>query len=197
VLSERVRTDNEYITERLGILKQAERNAITDALTGLRNRHWMQDMFERELIRARTGRLNLCLMMADIDKFKKLNDEYGHIAGDRVLASIADSLRQHLRPTDLIARFGGDEFAILLPGLTLAEARATAERIRKNLARYSDPSHPRSVTVSIGLTDLDESDNLHRILDRADAALYDAKQRGRNRVAVREAGQRSGPLAAK
>ncbi len=197
IFSERVQSDNEYIAERLGVLKQAERNAITDALTGLRNRHWMQDMFERELKRARTDGLDLCLMMADVDRFKQLNDEHGHVVGDRVLASIADSLREHLRPTDLIVRFGGDEFAVLLPGTTLTEATVIAERIRENLASHVMTSPPGNVTVSIGLTSANEHDDLDRFLERADGAMYDAKEQGRNRVAVRDSRHRSGPLAAK
>ncbi len=187
ILSERVRFANEFIAERLGVLRQAERNAITDALTGLGNRHWMQDMFERELTRVRTDQGNLCLMMADVDRFKDINDKLGHIIGDRILAAIADAFRERLRPSDLIARFGGDEFAVLLPGVTLAEATATAERLRESLSTYSDPSLPSGVTLSIGLTEANESDDLDRLLQRADSAMYDAKDQGRDRVAIREA----------
>ena len=197
VISERVRSDNVFIAERLGVLRRAERNAVTDALTGLGNRHWMQDMFERELKRARTGESDLCLMMADVDRFKDINDTSGHIIGDRILATIASALRERLRPTDLIARFGGDEFAILLPGVTLAEATATAERVRENLMDSSDPNLPKGVTVSIGLTAATSSDDLDRLLERADGAMYDAKEQGRNRVAVREPEHRAGPLPAK
>ena len=187
VISERVRSANEFIADRLGVLRIAERNAVTDALTGLGNRHWMQDMFERELIRVRTDRGRLCLMMADVDRFKEINDKLGHIIGDRILAAIADAFREFLRPSDLIARFGGDEFAVLLPGLSLAEATATAERLRESLVSYSDPSLPSGVTISIGLTEAAESDDLDCLLQRADAAMYDAKDQGRNRVAIRKA----------
>ena len=197
VISERVRSDNEFIAERLGVLRQAERNAVTDALTGLGNRHWMQEMFERELKRAQTGESDLCLMMADVDRFKEINDTSGHIIGDRILATIANALRERLRPTDLIARFGGDEFAVLLPGVTLAEATTTAERVRENLMDSSDPNLPTGVTVSIGLTAATSSDDLDRLLERADGAMYDAKDQGRNRVAVRDPLHRGGPLPAK
>jgi len=186
IISERVRSANEFIAERLGVLRQAERNAVTDALTGLGNRHWMQDMFERELTRVRTDHGHLCVMMADVDRFKDINDKLGHIIGDRILAAIADAFRERLRPSDLIARFGGDEFAVLLPGVRLKEATATAERLRESLEYYSDPSLPSGVTVSIGLTEAVESDDLDQLLQRADSAMYDAKDQGRNRVAVRE-----------
>jgi len=197
VISERVRSDNEFIAERLGALSQAERNAVTDALTGLGNRHWMQDMFERELKRVRTDEGRLCLMMADVDHFKEINDKFGHIAGDRILVAIADALRERLRPTDLIARFGGDEFAVLLPGVTLETAAATAERIRVDLGAGADPHLPIDVTISIGLTSAADSDDLGRLLQRADGAMYDAKDQGRDCVAVREPEHRSGPLPAK
>jgi diguanylate cyclase (GGDEF)-like protein len=197
IISERVRSDNQFIAERLGALSRAQHNAVTDALTGLGNRHWMQDMFERELRRVHTDEGRLCLMMADVDHFKKINDEFGHIAGDRILVTIADALRDRLRPTDLIARFGGDEFAVLLPGVTLETATATAERIRKALGKNSDPGFPVDVSISIGLTAATESDDLDRLLHRADGAMYDAKDQGRDRVSVREPGHRSGPLPAK
>src|SRR5881394_2649961 len=134
VLSERVRSDNEFIASSLGVLRQAERNAHTDALTGLGNRHWMHVMFEREVTRAQHTGKALCLMMIDVDNFKAFNHQYGHIAGDRVLVAVSDSLRDYLRPTDLIARFGGDEFAVLLPDLTLDQAKETAERLREQVS---------------------------------------------------------------
>src|SRR5262245_5764668 len=151
VLSERVRSDNEYIASSLGVLRQAERNAQTDALTGLGNRHWMRTMFEREITRTMHSNKALCLMMIDVDNFKLFNDRYGHIAGDRVLVAVSEALREYLRPTDLVARFGGDEFAVLLPDLQLNQARQTAERIRQQVAGLAPSSLASAVTVSIGL----------------------------------------------
>ncbi|HJR71848.1 MAG TPA: GGDEF domain-containing protein [Gammaproteobacteria bacterium] len=186
VLSERVRSDNEYIASSLGVLRQAERNAHTDALTGLGNRHWMRTMFEREVTRTMHANKALCLMMLDIDNFKLFNDRYGHIAGDRVLVAVAEALREYLRPTDLVARFGGDEFAVLLPDLQLKQARQTAERIRQQVAGLSPPSLATAVTISIGLASLTHDDDVATLVQRADAAMYDAKEGGRNRVAVAE-----------
>ena len=184
VLSERVRSDNEYIANSLGVLRQAERSAQTDALTGLGNRHWMRTMFEREVTRALHSNKALCLMMLDVDNFKAFNDQYGHIAGDSVLVAVAEALREYLRPTDLVARFGGDEFAVLLPDLHIKQARQTAERIRQQIAGLSPPSLTTAVTVSIGLADRTAKDDVATLIQRADTAMYNAKEAGRNRVAI-------------
>jgi diguanylate cyclase (GGDEF)-like protein len=184
VLSERVRSDNEFIASSLGVLRQAERNAHTDALTGLGNRHWMHVMFEREVNRAQQAGQALCLMMIDVDNFKLFNDQYGHIAGDRVLVAVSDTLREYLRPTDLIARFGGDEFSILLPDLTLEQARATAERLRERVTVLSPASLATAITISVGIASLEQGEGVAGLVQRADTAMYDAKECGRNRIAV-------------
>jgi len=182
VLSERVRSDNEFIANRLGMLQQAQRNAVTDALTGLGNRHWMQEMFERELSRAQGTGISLCVVMIDVDCFKAFNDQFGHVAGDRVLGVVADVLREHLRPTDLIARFGGDEFAILMPTSNLDAAEETAERLRREVAEVALPDLIPRVTISVGIAGSNRDDDLNSLVQRADAAMYEAKQKGRNRV---------------
>jgi diguanylate cyclase (GGDEF)-like protein len=186
VLSERVRFDNQFIANSIGVLRKAEQDAITDALTGLNNRHWMHDAFERELERAQRSGAKLCLMMIDVDQFKSFNDEFGHIAGDAVLAAVAETLRSHLRPTDLIARFGGDEFAVLLPNLDLAHATATAERLREELVTLRAGGLPTPITISIGVTRASIHDDLNKLVHRADAAMYEAKAQGRDCVRVKE-----------
>jgi diguanylate cyclase (GGDEF)-like protein len=186
VLSERVRSDNEFIANRLGVVQQTERNAVTDALTGLGNRHWMQEMFERELARTQQSGHTLCLMMVDVDNFKRFNDQYGHISGDRVLVAVGDVLREHVRPTDLIARFGGDEFAILLPGADLAQAEQTAGRLRTQVEQLAPSDLVMPVTISVGVTSCTGGDDLAALLQRADEAMYGAKAQGRNRVVVNE-----------
>jgi diguanylate cyclase (GGDEF)-like protein len=182
VLSERVRSDNAFIASSLDILREAKHDAITDALTELGNRHWMQDMFDRELQRVQQSGKPACVMMLDIDGFKRLNDKYGHIAGDRVLGSVARVLRKHLRPTDLIARFGGDEFSAFLPGISLEKAKQTADRIREKVSKTSPAALDAPVTVSIGVTAATADDDLNELIHRADAAMYEAKAAGRNRV---------------
>jgi diguanylate cyclase (GGDEF)-like protein len=100
------------------------------------------------------------------------------------LVAVADALREYLRPTDLVARFGGDEFAVLLPDLQINQARQTAERIRQQVAALSPPSLSTAITVSIGIANRSGSDDVATLVQRADAAMYDAKEAGRNRVAV-------------
>lgn len=184
VLSERVRSDNEYIASSLDSLRRANLNAITDALTGLGNRHWMNDKFQRELMRRRDGEQPACLMMIDIDNFKQYNDQYGHIAGDQVLASVGGTLSACLRPTDLIARFGGDEFAALLPGISLDEAEKTANRLLERIAALTPASLESPITVSIGVACTRPDDDVESIVERADDAMYQSKNAGRNRVTV-------------
>jgi diguanylate cyclase (GGDEF)-like protein len=184
VLSERVRSDNEFIANSLGVLRQAEHNAFTDPLTGLGNRRWMQDMFDREVTRSQRDGRGLCLMMIDIDNFKLFNDHYGHIAGDRVLLAVAEALRDRLRPTDLIARFGGDEFAVLLPSLDVEQARQAGERLRQRILELSPSSLSKAITISIGVSSQVSGDDVGSLVQRADEAMYAAKTRGRNRIAV-------------
>lgn len=186
VLSSRVRSDNRIIADSVVIMRQYEESATTDALTNLHNRHWMQEMFGRELERCKQGAMPVCVIMLDVDHFKPFNDIRGHLAGDHALCKVADALRNQLRPTDLIARFGGDEFAVLLPNTNLETALEAAERIRSVFSGVPSDSEATDimlpVTLSLGVTEMEEGDTLDSLLTKADAALYRAKDRGRNRV---------------
>lgn len=184
VLSERVRSDNAFIADSLNVIRRAEQNAQTDALTGLGNRHWMNKMFEREVSRALQAEESACLLMIDVDDFKTFNDQYGHIAGDQVLGGVAQALTDGLRPRDLIVRFGGDEFAVLLPEMSIEQGIDTAERLRECVRSISPEGLPEPVTVSIGVTQLHNDDNLSEFLHRADSAMYAAKAMGRDLVSA-------------
>lgn len=184
ILCSRLRFDNEFIINSDSIMEQYRRNAFTDALTDLHNRFWMLDMFARKIKRAIGSSSDMCLAMLDLDEFKSFNDRYGHQRGDEILRATADAMRNLFRPTDLIARFGGDEFAVLLPSTDINAAYGIGERVRIGINRQvlqgEEPG--TGLTVSIGLAQVTPGDDLNSLLARADAALYRAKQQGRNRV---------------
>ncbi len=187
VLSERVRSDNQFIAESIGDWRQSELNATTDALTGLGNRHAMEDTFPRELKRCANNEHPVSLIMIDVDRFKKFNDQFGHVAGDRALSAVAHVLKKQFRTKDLLARYGGDEFAVLLPEVAETEALVIAERVRTAVAgKTSDGSDSlirAPVEISIGVAELDAQGTYESLLKSADAALYRAKDAGRNTVA--------------
>ncbi len=160
----------------------------TDPLTGLWNRRHLLDVGAEALAASRRGAKPLSLLMVDIDHFKQINDTFGHAAGDKALTLLGATLRESTRKEDCVARLGGEEFAILLPGASLAVAQDIAERICRHtatLAVLDDSGRSFGFTVSIGLADLAEGDlRPEELLARADAALYRAKRAGRNRVEV-------------
>lgn len=167
--------------------------AVFDPLTGLHNRRYALPHLERIAERARETGRSFAVMVADLDHFKRINDHYGHAAGDAVLVKTAKRLRDNLRGMDLLARIGGEEFLIVMPGTTLAEAETTAARLCRAVSGqgFDAPGYarPLSVTVSIGLA-TGPCDNAGRplsvedLLGEADQALYSAKTRGRNRVTL-------------
>lgn len=175
----------EAVLERLLREKEhAEHDATHDALTGLGNRRQFEESFSTELNRIRRHGGRLCVAMADIDHFKRINDRYGHATGDEVLARFGELLRKQVRPTDVVARLGGEEFAILMPHTSISDAVATAERIRRLLAKRSVASPARTVTASFGVAELEDAEGRESLLLRVDQAMYQAKRCGRNKVVV-------------
>lgn len=184
LLAERVRNSNRIILDGEGVLREVERNAITDALTELNNRHWLEEMFPRKIARCVRDGEPVCLIMLDIDQFKPYNDRHGHLAGDRALCQVAEVLRTQVRPNDLVARYGGDEFSILLPNTALEDALTTAERIRRGVARSSQRYPDRvQISASLGVAQMAPGDTLESLINKADFALYRAKLAGRDCVA--------------
>lgn len=186
VLSERVRNNNQVIADSYGELRKIEHHAKTDALTGLSNRRSMDESFARELRRCRKDQQPTSLIMIDVDNFKSFNDRFGHMAGDRALSAVATILKAQFRPRDLLARFGGDEFAILLPGIAQSGAMAIADRVRETVCGDtgdgSDSLIQIPIRLSMGVAEAAPDDDLQALIRRADAALYRAKHAGRNAV---------------
>lgn len=198
VIEETVLVDGDHIVVGESILKFISQTSVEaryheeiyqlathDMLTELYNRRHFMEMLDKEIARTlRHGReLSLCIV--DVDLFKPINDQYGHIAGDDVLRQIAGILRQHVRSDDLAARIGGEEFSVLLPECDLQAAAHFAERLRAAVAtaRFAPGGEPQTVTVSIGVASIGPGCTTRStLLAAADAALYRAKHEGRNRV---------------
>lgn len=162
-----------------------ERLAVTDGLTGLFNHRRFQEALHSELLRCERHKRPLAVLMLDVDFFKKVNDSMGHPAGDELLRRLAEVLAEDLRQTDLISRYGGEEFAVLLPETTKAEAMQVAERMREAVEQQINENNAwtQRITVSVGVATFPEdAQTAEALLEAADQALYVAKRQGRNRV---------------
>jgi diguanylate cyclase (GGDEF)-like protein len=176
--------------------ERAERLARTDFLTGLNNRRAFYEIGETSLRQAQRYSRDAALLMIDIDHFKSINDRFGHAAGDAVIRGVGQSIVSTVRNVDIAGRLGGEEFTVLLPETSAAEARVAAERLRRAIgeSNLEHQGQPLPVTVSLGVASLRAEDDLEAVIARADAALYRAKHEGRNRVVV-EAAQEPSPAA--
>lgn len=163
---------------------------LTDGLTGVNNRRFFDQRLHEELERARRDRVSLGCLFIDLDRFKKINDTYGHQAGDDVLRHVAQLIREQLRTIDVVARYGGEEFAVLLAQADINLAMEIAERIRKSIEQWEyDPEIEMQVCVSVGVATTEHigsSENIeeiaHKLVKAADEAVYRAKESGRNQV---------------
>lgn len=186
VLSERVRSHNQVIADSVGELRKIERHANTDALTGLSNRHAMNEEFGREFNRCLKDDIPIAMIMIDVDNFKTFNDRFGHVAGDRALSAVASILKRQFRPRDLLVRYGGDEFAVLLPDIEIDLAMEIANRVRTSVSGGTGSSDDSliqiPIQISMGVASLQPGAGLSELIRDADAALYRAKKAGRNVV---------------
>lgn len=169
--------------ERFG--NRLEYNAYHDALTNVLNRAGFLDLATRQIKRSVRDQSVVSVLVMDLDRFKLINDQHGHFTGDRILCAFANVVRKNIRPADLLTRYGGEEFCLLLPGITAAGAAALAERVRIAFSQMLLPVKDAliSATVSIGVAEIQLlGESLAEALARADKALYQAKLQGRNRV---------------
>ena len=185
LLSARVHKANAGFSEALAQQQRLEQDAETDALTGLYNRRWMDRHYPRALACKHSAHKPSSIFMIDLDHFKRVNDEHGHTVGDQVLFQAARRIEFALRPGDLCARYGGDEFCVLLPGVDLPLAIGIAQRICASVSHQPfalSLGATLAVSVSIGVACWDQQEPLDALLHAADGALYQAKREGRNRV---------------
>jgi two-component system cell cycle response regulator len=169
------------------LVEETQRAATTDPLTGIMNRRALLAALDVEQARSERHGYPMSLLLLDVDHFKLINDERGHATGDQVLAALGQLLTRQARKTDIVGRWGGEEFVVVLSGAPESGARIAAERIRSAVERMSVSDVKRQrvpVTVSIGIACLEVNDNAEVLIDRADRAMYQAKASGRNRVVV-------------
>ncbi|MGE0741333.1 MAG: diguanylate cyclase [Hyphomonadaceae bacterium] len=186
-LNEQLKRSSQEIDTLRTSLESVRVESLTDSLTGLANRRMFDETLRMRLEEARAQRSELCLILCDIDHFKRFNDTWGHHTGDQILRFLASALQAHARPDFLVARYGGEEFAMIMPRVSPRIAAQTAEALRaaiqaKRLRRRSTNEDLGQVTVSMGIARLQPGDTPQGILERADACLYASKRNGRNQV---------------
>ena len=157
---------------------------IVDGLTQIHNKRYLFEALEREIIRARRHERSLCAVMFDIDFFKRINDQFGHLAGDYVLRELSDVVQARIRRDEVFARYGGEEFAILLPETSLPGAVALSDSLRQKVQehRFIFQGEVILVTISVGCAAVTAEDTATDLIQRADEKLYEAKRSGRNKV---------------
>jgi diguanylate cyclase len=187
-LVERVKNMETTSAEAEQKIEEQRQKALRDVLTQLPNREAYQQRLEQEFERWQRYNRPLVMVVCDIDHFKRINDSYGHLAGDKVLRIIAKTLQKRLRKTDFIARFGGEEFVILMPETEQQQALTVAEGVREAIARcpFHFKEKPVSITMSFGISAFAEGDQAEQVFARADKALYKAKEKGRNQCVLSE-----------
>ena len=191
-LRERLEQKQSQIEKLCTDLAEAQEMGMTDPLTSLSNRRGFNSILATEIFKARAGTAALCLVMVDLDNFKKINDDFGHLVGDEILKVFAAVLRDNVGSHDSVARYGGEEFAIILPETELDDALGVTERVMRQLASKElvlngTGKEIGKITASFGIAQLREGDTAQMLIERADDKLYEAKCGGRNRVAAEAA----------
>lgn len=180
---------------RANVYAEILKHATLDALTGFNNRRQLEERIKQEVSSAKRQKRDLCAIMTDIDFFKSVNDTYGHATGDLVLKTVSRVIKLQLRDYDIAGRYGGEEFSIILPYTRILEAKMVAERLRKaventkiDISKVNNETNDKniSVTISLGIAVYENGDDEHTILQKADKALYKAKEGGRNKAEIYE-----------
>lgn len=187
LMKQQMKESKEEINSLQERLERATQEALTDALTGLTNRKGLSKAIDKALVSAEELNSYPCVLMMDIDHFKKINDTYGHLLGDRVIKVVAETIKNQVKGKDTAARYGGEEFCVLLPETALNDAVKLAENIRlavekTRIKRASDNSEICRVTISVGVARCNVEETITALFERADGALYQSKNDGRNRV---------------
>ena len=182
-LQDELRDKNRQLEE---VLSKVEVLAITDPLTHLYNRRHFENLIENEFANTARYKSPATCLMIDVDYFKSVNDEYGHRTGDVVLKEISNIIKSCLRKVDTVARWGGEEFVVLLPRTKKEDSYVAAERILNTISEYTFTGVKRQVTVSIGIAGIPDPsiDTAEKLVDASDVAMYEAKSSGRNRIVV-------------
>lgn len=186
-LTESLEKSKEQIDDLKMCLSAAIDESMKDQLTGLGNRRWLERNFRIILENAGAGVERYCIVLLDIDRFKKINDTFGHLVGDKVLKYFGRIIQNNVRNDDICARFGGEEFCIILKKANIRQAEEVMENLRQqleksNLVLANSKTEIGTVTASFGITSLKTDDTLEGVLERVDGLLYEAKETGRNRI---------------
>lgn len=181
LLAYRERVITHYNAKLKDMNRELEHLSKIDSLTGIANRHLLNNTFNKEIARAQRYHSKLSIIMIDVDHFKSINDDFGHSTGDHILKTVAHLMTSTIRANDMVGRWGGEEFLILCPETDLHGALQLAEGIRKKIAQF-DFGISRSITVSLGVAEYQDNQPLEKFVKRADDALYGAKNDGRNKV---------------
>jgi diguanylate cyclase len=186
-LEQSLKASRQEISQLQVSLEAVRNESLTDPLTSLANRKYFDHSLEKFIAQSIATGEPMSLVLADIDHFKAFNDTFGHLTGDQVLRLVALAMKQNVKGQDVVARFGGEEFAVILPATTLRAALTVADHVRravmtKELMKRSTGEHLGRVTVSIGVASLKKGETAQSLIERADNCLYSAKRYGRNRV---------------
>lgn len=187
LLAERFRQNNDVLVNSIELQQEYRDKAERDALTGLHNRTWMDEVFPRQMeLSERIGQ-KVTMVMIDVDHFKNVNDEHGHLVGDMALGHLASVIQENLRETDLLVRYGGEELLVLMPGTIISRAHVVAERVRALVMATPltlKNGKQLEITISLGMTEWREGESLDSLIERADQGLYQAKNNGRNQIQI-------------